>query len=286
MIRERDTLRRELESAAEVTRERDTLRRELESAIEVVRERDTLRRELESATGLIRERDALRRELEAAQDAFRRALRDELQAAHEAHEQRDAARAMHLMPQLMAIDDDDGIETVVDLTTDTRDEEMQRIENRIRSLELALRDAETRAESAELELELQRRKARAPDETPSPEASEGAEPQEPAFRGPARGAKRVAISSQVDIQIDGTEGRLIDLSMTGAQVLTPFSMKPNRLVKVTLPTDEGMIACKAKVMWSRLEPKAGQLWYRAGVLFTSADQYALEAFLSIHRKDA
>ena len=63
-------------------------------------------------------------------------------------------------------------------------------------------------------------------------------------------------------------------------------MKPNRLVKVTLPIDDGMIACKAKVMWSRLEPKAGQLWYRAGVLFTSADQSALEAFLSIHRKDA
>jgi len=60
-------------------------------------------------------------------------------------------------------------------------------------------------------------------------------------------------------------------------------MKPNRLVKVTL---DSMIACKAKVMWSRLEPKAGQLWYRAGVLFTSADQIALEVFMATHRKDA
>ena len=141
---------------------------------------------------MIRDRDALKRELEAAQEAIRErdALRHELQAAHEAHEQRDAARAMHATPHLMAIDDDDGVETVVDLTIDTRDEEMQRIENRVRSLELALRDAETRAESAELELEIQRRKARAPDVTPSaelPGEAGGPEPQ-----GPCSAVLRVA----------------------------------------------------------------------------------------------
>ena len=41
-----------------------------------------------------------------------------------------------------------------------------------------------------------------------------------------------------------------------------------------------------KVMWSRLEPKAGQLWYRAGMLFTGADQVALEMFIATHLKDA
>jgi len=121
-------------------------------------------------------------------------------------------------------------------------------------------------------------------ETPAePSATEPSK--EPAFRGPARGAKRVAIATEVDIQIDAAPGKLIDLSITGAQVLTSFSMKPNRLVKVTLPMGDSLIACKAKVMWSRLEPKAGQLLYRAGVWFTGADQIALEAFLSSHRKD-
>lgn len=246
-------------------------------AEEAGRERDAVRKELELAEAAILERDALRHELELA------------------HEQRDAAGAVQVVPELTALGEDE--ETVVDLTTDTRDEEMQRaIEARVRSLELALRDAETRAESAELELELERERLRAaaragastPEEA-APEASAvpGAPlAKEPAFRGPARGAKRVAISSQVDIQIDGTEGKLIDLSVTGAQVLTPSSMKPNRLVKVTLPMGDSMIACKAKVMWSRLEPKSGQLWYRAGVSFTGADQFALEAFLKSHRKDA
>jgi hypothetical protein len=182
-------------------------------------------------------------------------------------------------------------ETVIDLTTDSREGELQRaMENRIRSLELALRDAETRAESAELELEVQRSRespaAIATIAVDEPAAMDAPQGKEQTFRGPARGAKRVSITGQVDIQIDGTEGKLIDLSLTGAQVLTPFSMKPNRLVKVTLPMDDSMIACKAKVMWSRLEPKAGQLWYRAGVSFTSADQIALEAFIRTHKKDA
>jgi hypothetical protein len=180
-------------------------------------------------------------------------------------------------------------ETVIDLTVDTRDEERQRlIENRIRSLEVALRDAETRAEIAELELDQQRLLTLPPSETSSlaMDSAPSADANEPAYRGPARGAKRVAISTEVEVQIDGTEGKLIDLSVTGAQVLTPFSMKPNRLVKLTMPMGDSLIACKAKVMWSRLEPKSGQLWYRAGVSFTSADQFALEAFLSSHRQDA
>ena len=53
-------------------------------------------------------------------------------------------------------------ETVVDLTSVTEEEERQlAIEQRIRTLELALRDAEMRAQSAELELDAHLRPARA-----------------------------------------------------------------------------------------------------------------------------
>ena len=57
-------------------------------------------------------------------------------------------------------------DTVVDLTSASKEEERQlAIENRIRALELALRDAEMRAESAELELDanlVRRRQASGP----------------------------------------------------------------------------------------------------------------------------
>ena len=103
------------------------------------------------------------------------------------------------------------------------------------------------------------------------------------FRGPARGARRVTFKADITIQVDGTPGKLVDLSLTGAQVLAPAAINPNRLVTVTLPIDDNAIPCKAKVMWSRLEPRSGQLWYRAGVMFTSVDQPALEAFLQAHQ---
>ena len=66
-------------------------------------------------------------------------------------------------------------------------------------------------------------------------------------------------------------------------MLAPAAINPNRLVTVVLPMDDSTIPCKAKVMWSRLEPRAGQLWYRAGVMFTNPDQPALEAFLRMHQ---
>jgi hypothetical protein len=58
------------------------------------------------------------------------------------------------------------------------------------------------------------------------------------------------------------------------------------MVKVTIPAPGGAITCKAKVAWSRLEPKSGQLWYRAGVAFTAVDQGAMEGFLRGYLKEA
>jgi len=93
----------------------------------------------------------------------------------------------------------------------------------------------------------------------------------------------VSFKAEIAVQIDGNAGKLVDLSMTGAQVLTPAAINPNRLVTVTLPLGDGALSCKAKVAWSRLEPRAGQLWYRAGVQFTTADQQGLESFFAANQ---
>jgi hypothetical protein len=260
---------------------------------QAVRERDDaqnvaadLRQQLQAAEGAIGERDALKRELEASQ---------------EAHQARDAAEELGTGRRILPDTEFDADpDTVVDLTSISKEEERQlAIENRIRALELALRDAETRAESAELELDLQRRAApakkgapsferppaqvvAAPFPVPAAEITDASAPEQ--FRGPSRAAKRVAIKGEIDIQVDSTPGKLVDLSMTGAQLLTAAAMKPNRLITVTLPMGDRSIVCKAKVMWSRLEPRSGQLWYRAGVAFTSADQLSLESFLVEYSK--
>jgi len=332
-------VRRELEAArheVDSTRgERDVATRDLEA---VRRELDGIRQDADSRTqtlsrsqaeqelalkaaqdgarsaearlaDAIRERDTaqheaveLKRQLQAAEDAIRERddMKRELQAAHEARDAAELREAVRNMAPHTEIDGDS--ETVVDLTMISKEEERQlAIENRIRALELALRDAETRAESAELELEQQRRPVPAakrappismptPEPAPAPasgpasalEVTDGSISEQ--FRGAARAAKRVPFKGDTDIQIDGTPGKLVDLSLTGAQLLTPTAMKPNRLIKVTLPMGSTAVACKAKVMWSRLEPRSGQLWYRAGVSFTSVDQAELEAFLGAHSK--
>jgi hypothetical protein len=81
--------------------------------------------------------------------------------------------------------------------------------------------------------------------------------------------------------VDNSPAFLVDLSTSGAQVLSSAALKPNRTAKVTLPLGDGMIACKGKIVWARIDSsKAGQLLYRAGVAFTMADQQAINAFLA------
>jgi hypothetical protein len=82
--------------------------------------------------------------------------------------------------------------------------------------------------------------------------------------------------------VDGTQGWLIDLSSSGAQVLASIAMKPNRLVKVSLPVGDKTLSLKGKIVWARIEPaqKGGALKYRAGVIFNNPDVNGLEAFLA------
>src|SRR5205085_9724343 len=96
-----------------------------------------------------------------------------------------------------------------------------------------------------------------------------------------RSAKRVTMPDNVEVQIDGVPGRLVDVSLTGAQILLPATLKPNRVIKLSIPREDSAVICKGKVMWARLDPgmQGGQLWYRGGILFISSDEEALEAFI-------
>lgn len=304
---ERDAAQRDLESAR---REIDTMRQDSESRAEVSSQshaaheqalnavRDEARSAGERLRDAVRDRDAaqsalaeLQGRLQAAEAAIREAaeVNRELQAAHEA---RDAAEVLETARQMdRHVESEPVVETVVDLTAVTNDEEWQlALERRTRGLEQSLRDAEARAEAAELELERHRLSAPAGAAAASRELGPVAEPpaqtapeQPEQFRGPARGARRVAFTKDVQLQVDGNPGKLVDLSLSGAQMLTPSAINPNRLVSVTLPMAGGAISCKAKVVWSRLEPRGGKLWYRAGVQFTTVDQRALESFFIAHQ---
>ena len=111
-------------------------------------------------------------------------------------------------------------------------------------------------------------------------APAAAAPEGPLYTNqPVRTASRFVFDGNLNVEIDGSPAQLIDLSTSGAQLLSPSALKPNRSVKVLLT--EGLL-CKGKVVWARLEPagKGRPLAYRAGVAFINPDEAAIGAFLA------
>jgi len=99
------------------------------------------------------------------------------------------------------------------------------------------------------------------------------------INGPVRRAVRVQIPEGVQVQIDGTPAELVDLSVFGAQVVSPKTLKPNQKVRVQLSDDSGTLRALAGVAWSSFEIPKGHLpRYRVGMEFSNADPDTIEAF--------
>ena len=97
-----------------------------------------------------------------------------------------------------------------------------------------------------------------------------------------RGTPRFAIRPEVDVIVDGEETRLVNLSMTGAQLVLPWRVQPRQSVRVTLENAEGETRFSAHVAWSTVELAKSMMTYRAGVSFVDPDTGALEAFCRRH----
>jgi hypothetical protein len=94
-----------------------------------------------------------------------------------------------------------------------------------------------------------------------------------------RRAPRVKIVDGVEVLIDGSPAMLIDLSVAGAQVISPTILRPNQRVRMILPDEERPIRCVAGVAWAAFEmPKTGPR-YRAGIEFFDAESGNLDRFM-------
>jgi ABC-type transporter Mla subunit MlaD len=147
----------------------------------------------------------------------------------------------------------------------------------------ALKAADARWEVAEQQLAALREATAEPSTAPPSDAPTSASAAgEAAYTGPARSARRVTMPDGLEVQIDGIPAKMVDLSLTGAQILVPAAIKPNRAAKLAILYGPEPITCKGKIMWARLEPgmRDGKLWYRGGILFTSSDQAALQALIA------
>ena len=94
-----------------------------------------------------------------------------------------------------------------------------------------------------------------------------------------RRAPRFAVTQGIEVLIDGKPASLINVSVVGAQVVSPTILKPNQRVRMTLPDADGPIRLMAGVAWAAFEmPKSGPV-YRAGIEFFDAEAGNLDRFI-------
>jgi CHASE2 domain-containing sensor protein len=118
---------------------------------------------------------------------------------------------------------------------------------------------------------------------PTEPAPSGAEAAVKLDQRGTRRAPRVKIVDGVEVIIDGSPAMLIDLSVIGAQVVSPTILRPNQRVRMILPDEERPIRCVAGVAWAAFEmPKSGPR-YRAGIEFFDAESGNLDRFIEQNR---
>ncbi len=99
-----------------------------------------------------------------------------------------------------------------------------------------------------------------------------------------RRAPRFRIADNVEVLIDGNAATLLDLSLVGAQVVSPTILKPNQRVRISIPDPARPLRFSAGVAWASFEmPKSG-VRYRAGIEFYDADPTGVGKFIDTNKK--
>ena len=101
-----------------------------------------------------------------------------------------------------------------------------------------------------------------------------------------RRAPRFRLRNGVELQLDGNPAAVIDLSVVGAQVISPTILRPNQKVRITVPNDDFVLRFRGAIAWAKFElprPPLTAPQYRAGVEFTDGDAAALDKVIERNR---
>ncbi len=98
-----------------------------------------------------------------------------------------------------------------------------------------------------------------------------------------RVAPRFAMREGLEVTLDGRPARLLDLSVGGAQLVTPLTLRPNQRVRLALPGAERPIRCSASIQWATFELPPHGPRYRAGLRFLDANVDAVTQFITAHK---
>ncbi|HZT78470.1 MAG TPA: PilZ domain-containing protein [Vicinamibacterales bacterium] len=99
-----------------------------------------------------------------------------------------------------------------------------------------------------------------------------------------RRAARVKMDAKATAVVDGKSAQLVDLSVIGAQIISPAVLKPNQPIAVALVDRVATVKFNAKVAWTSFEilPNSSPR-YRAGIEFVDANAPEVDAFAARHK---
>ena len=93
-----------------------------------------------------------------------------------------------------------------------------------------------------------------------------------------RDARRIPITGAFSVSVNGDRCHLIDLSVTGAQLVVPVRLLPAQVVRMTLCGGPTQMRCRAVVAWATAAPAGVKMQYRVGVMFIDPDIDTLDAW--------
>jgi CheY-like chemotaxis protein len=99
-----------------------------------------------------------------------------------------------------------------------------------------------------------------------------------------RRAPRFNMADGFEVQVDNKPATLVNLSLVGAQVVSPTILKPNQRVRFVLADKPKPIRIGSVIAWASFELPKGGPRYRAGVEFFDADQALIQKVIDANRK--
>jgi hypothetical protein len=114
--------------------------------------------------------------------------------------------------------------------------------------------------------------------------AEAAPAEAPLDQRGTRRAPRFRIVDGVEVTVDGNTATLIDLSIVGAQVVSPTILKPNQRLRMSLADGRKPIRFSAGVAWASFELVKTGARYRAGIEFFDAEPEAVQKFCDKKKK--
>jgi hypothetical protein len=99
-----------------------------------------------------------------------------------------------------------------------------------------------------------------------------------------RHAPRFKIVTGVGVEIDGNPATLVDMSVSGAQVVSLTILKPNQRVRFIMPSNKPPMRLKAEVAWASFEIPKGLARYRAGIQLFGADPAVMLRFIERNKQ--